>query len=69
MRDTMFHVLEIMSRRTSLPSNSHWAFEILNQEYDQFESLFRSFFDEMVAFVELEFEVGISKPPNQLVLL
>lgn len=61
-RDTMFHVLEIMSRRTSLPSNSLWATQILDQEYDQFESLFRSFFDEIVGFVESEFGVGISKP-------
>jgi acyl carrier protein phosphodiesterase len=67
-RDTMFHVLEIMSRRTSLPSNSHWATEILDREYEQFEALFRSFFDEMIGFVELEFGVGISKPPIQLVL-
>lgn len=67
-RDTMFHVLEIMSRRTSLPSNSLWASQILDQEYDQFESLFRSFFDEIVGFVESEFGVGISKPPIQLVL-
>jgi acyl carrier protein phosphodiesterase len=68
LRETMFHVLEIMSRRTSLPSNSQWAFEILNQEYEQFEALFRSFFNEMIGFVESEFEVGISKPPTQLVL-
>ena len=61
-RDTMFHVLEIMSNRTSLPSNSRWASEILDQEYHQFEALFRSFFAEMVGFVELEFGVGISKP-------
>ena len=68
MRETMFHVLEIMSRRTSLPSNSQWAFEILNQEYDQFETLFRSFFNEMIGFVESEFEIEISKPPTQLEL-
>jgi acyl carrier protein phosphodiesterase len=67
-RDTMFHVLEIMSRRTSLPSNSLWATQILEQEYDQFEALFRSFFNEIVNFVESEFGVGISKPPIQLVL-
>ncbi len=65
-RDTMFHVLEIMSRRTSLPSNSLWATQILDQEYDQFEALFRSFFNEIVNFVESEFGVGISKPPMQL---
>jgi acyl carrier protein phosphodiesterase len=67
-RETMFHVLEIMSSRTSLPSNSHWATEILDREYGQFEALFRSFFNEMIGFVESEFEVGISKPPTQLVL-
>jgi len=68
-RNTMFHVLEIMSSRTSLPSNSRWASEMLDQEYHQFESLFRSFFAEMVGFVESEFVVSISKPPTQLVLL
>lgn len=68
-RESMFHVLEIMSRRTSLPENSHWALEILNREYGQFETLFRSFFDEMIGFVESEFEIGISKPPTPLVLL
>ncbi len=61
-RDTMFHVLEIMSSRTSLPSNSRWASEILDQEYHQFEALFRSFFAEMVAFAEAEFAVEIAKP-------
>ena len=65
-RETMFHVLEIMSRRTSLPENSHWALEILNREYGQFETLFRSFFDEMIGFVESEFAVTISKPPVRL---
>jgi acyl carrier protein phosphodiesterase len=61
-RETMFHVLEIMSRRTSLPSKSEWAVQILHQEYDQFELLFRSFFAEMIEYVEMEFAVQISKP-------
>jgi acyl carrier protein phosphodiesterase len=66
-RDSMFHVLEIMSNRTSLPANSRWAMEMLDQEYHQFEALFHSFFADMVGFVESEFEVEISKPPTQLV--
>ncbi len=61
-RESMFHVLEIMSRRTSLPSNSEWAMEILHQEYDQFEFLFRSFFADMTDYVETEFAIEISKP-------
>ena len=61
-RETMFHVLEIMSKRTSLPANSHWALQLLNEEYDQFEALFRSFFSEIVQFAESEFEVIIAKP-------
>ena len=61
-RDSMFHVLEIMSRRTSLPANSEWAIQILHQEYQQFEALFRSFFDELIDYVETDFGVQISKP-------
>ena len=67
-RETMFHVLEIMSRRTSLPSNSHWAVQVLEDEYDQFEALFRTFFAALVSYVESEFAVSISKPPSQLAI-
>ena len=67
-RETMFHVLEIMSRRTSLPSNSHWAVQLLEDEYDQFEALFRTFFAELVSFVESDFGILISKPPSQLAI-
>jgi len=61
-RENMFHVLEIMSRRTSLPANSEWAMEILHQEYDQFELLFRSFFADITDYVENEFAISIAKP-------
>lgn len=63
-RENIPHVLNIMSRRTSLPDNSLWAFEILHQEYDQFDALFRSFFAELIEYVETEFAVQISKPEN-----
>ncbi len=62
IRENLFQVLEIMSRRTSLPSNSQWALEMLNQEYNQFEALFRSFFSEIIEYVETDFNVRISKP-------
>jgi len=61
-RETMFHVLEIMSRRTSLPANSEWALKILHEEYEQFEWFFRSFFAEITTHVENDFGVKISKP-------
>jgi acyl carrier protein phosphodiesterase len=64
-RETMFHVLEIMSHRTSLPSKSDWALQILHQEYEQFERLFRSFFAEITDYVETEFEIQILKPSHQ----
>jgi acyl carrier protein phosphodiesterase len=62
-RENLFHVFEIMSRRTSLPANSEWAMQILIQEYEQFETLFRSFFPEMIEYVESNFEVKIMRPP------
>jgi acyl carrier protein phosphodiesterase len=61
-RETMFDVLEIMSRRSSLPAKSDWAMQILHQEYEQFERLFQSFFAEITEYVEVEFPVQISKP-------
>lgn len=61
-RDSMFQVLEIMSRRTSLPANSEWAMQILHQEYDLFDDLFRSFFAEMIDYVETNFGIIISRP-------
>lgn len=60
-RENLFHVLEIMSRRTSLPANSGWAMQILHQEYEQFETLFLSFFPEMIDFVESDFDVEIAR--------
>ena len=63
-RENLFAVLEIMSRRTSLPANSEWAMQTLNQEYDQFEALFRSFFPELIDYVESEFGVKIARPEN-----
>jgi acyl carrier protein phosphodiesterase len=64
-RESLFQVLEIMSRRTSLPANSQWAMQILNQEYDQFEALFRSFFPELIEYVETDFGISISSPKSK----
>lgn len=61
-RENLAHVLDIMSRRTSLPQNSELAMHILNQEYYQFDSLFKSFFADLIEYVESDFSVRISKP-------
>jgi acyl carrier protein phosphodiesterase len=61
-RENMYPVLEIMSRRTSLPANSEWAMQILHQEYEQFEALFKSFFAELIEYVETDFDVKIARP-------
>ena len=61
-RENLFTVLEIMSRRTSLPANSEWAMLILNQKYDEFEALFRSFFPYLIDYVESDFGVKIARP-------
>ena len=60
--ENLIQVLDIMSRRTSLPQNSEWALLILNQEYEQFKSLFKSFFSDLIEYVETDFSVSISKP-------
>lgn len=60
--ENLFQVLEIMSRYTSLPTQSNWAIEVLRNEYAQFEALFRSFFAELTSYVETEFAIGILKP-------
>ncbi len=65
-RENLFTVLEIMSRRTSLPANSEWAMQILNQEYARFESLFRSFFPELIDYVESDFDVKITRPVKMI---
>lgn len=60
--ESLYQVLEIMSRRTTLPPKSEWAMQILAQEYDLFDVLFRRFFAEMIEYVEREFEVQILRP-------
>ena len=60
--ENLYQVLEIMSRLTSLPENTQWGMLILNQEYEIFEALFRSFFAELTTYVENEFNVQLLKP-------
>lgn len=61
-RENLHQVLEIMARRTSLPAKSDWAMQVLHQEYDQFGAFFRSFFAEMIGYVENDFGIKIVRP-------
>jgi acyl carrier protein phosphodiesterase len=61
-KENLFQVLEIMSRHSSLPANSEQAIHLLEENYQQFVVLFRSFFSELIVFVEAEFGIEIRKP-------
>ena len=61
-RGSLLAVLDIMSKRTSLPSNSEWAMQMLNDEYAQFEAHFRRFFPELINYVESDYGVMIKRP-------
>jgi acyl carrier protein phosphodiesterase len=54
--------LEIMSRYTSLPENSKKAIEILTTNFSFLKDNFTGFMNDMIRFVETEFEIEISKP-------
>ena len=60
--ENLHQVLEIMSRRTSLPGKADWAIQTLNVEYELFETLFHRFFAEMIEYVETEHDIRISRP-------
>ncbi|MCK9411541.1 MAG: ACP phosphodiesterase [Prolixibacteraceae bacterium] len=66
-KENLFHVLEIMSKRTSLPSNSEYAMAMLHQEYELFEMHFSRFFVELTDWVESKFSVSISKPEKLII--
>ncbi len=61
-RENLLPVLEIMSRRTTLPAKADWAMDVLNQEYEFLEALFRHFFEEMIAYIESEYKISINRP-------
>ncbi|RPH32349.1 MAG: DUF479 domain-containing protein [Bacteroidales bacterium] len=50
--------IEIMSAITSLPENSAYAIEVLNENYPQFSSHFNTFFPELIELVKNEFDIS-----------
>lgn len=47
-------VLNGMSRRTSLPNKTNYAIEILKNSYYELDNEFKTFFDDIIAFVQNE---------------
>ena len=51
--------IEIMSSITSLPENSNYAIDVLNENYAQFSTHFNTLFPEMIEFVKKEFNISL----------
>lgn len=53
--------LHIMAHRTSLPDETNQAMDILNSNFAELNELFESFFAELIAHAETNFQVRIDK--------
>lgn len=60
--DGIEKTLRIMVSHTSLPSETEYAMNILEEEYEFFNHAFNMFFPEMIQFVELEGNFLIERP-------
>ncbi|MDR1672155.1 MAG: ACP phosphodiesterase [Bacteroidales bacterium] len=54
-------VLEAMSKRTSLPNETEFAIGVIEAFYDDFRREFFDFFGQIIAFVESQFMISISR--------
>lgn len=54
--------LRTMSDHTSLPMLSHTAIVALQANYEEINRLFKLFMEEIVRFVETEYQIAIEKP-------
>jgi acyl carrier protein phosphodiesterase len=55
-------VLWMMSQRTSLPDESKYAIEVLNNKYAVIEDMFKEYFPQLISFIENKYQVVIRKP-------
>lgn len=60
--DGIEKTLRIMVSRTSLPPETEYAMNILEEEYEFFNHAFNMFFPEMIQFVEMEGNFIIERP-------
>lgn len=54
--------LRIMAKHTSLPAETEWALQILEEEYQFFNDAFHRFFPEIICFIESKGEYIIERP-------
>lgn len=54
--------LEIMSRRTSLPDQTNYAIQTLQDQYDDFETEFDNFMNDLIKYVRTKHEINVATP-------
>ncbi|NOU58791.1 ACP phosphodiesterase [Marinifilum caeruleilacunae] len=67
--DGLQTALDIMARRTSLPDQSEYAIDTLQEHYKDFEEEFKSFMKDMLIYVTNEHHINVATPngwhPNE----
>lgn len=56
--------LEIMSRRTSLPDQTNYAIQTLQDQYDDFEFEFDSFMNDLIGYVRNKHQIIVATPDD-----
>ena len=59
--DGIRDVLDIMSKRTSLPNETEFAISVMEAFYSDFRHEFFTFFSQIINFVEIKFMISILK--------
>lgn len=54
--------LEIMSRRTSLPDQTDYAMQTLQDQYDDFEAEFDCFMNDLISYVRSKHQIIVATP-------
>ena len=62
----IFKALEIMARYTSLPAEQEFALEVLRKYNAELLSNFHTFMEELIAYVENEYQVKIKRPVRNI---
>ena len=62
--DGIRDVLDIMSKRTSLPNETEFAISVMEAYYNDFRHEFYNFFSQIIEFVENNYMISIHRPNN-----